>query len=105
MEVAKDIYMVTRLLPKEELFCLTAQMRRAAISIPSNIAEGHAKSRAHFRNHLSTATGSVAELETQLMLASHLYPRTTEPARRLLAVLDELGRMIRAISDRLGDSR
>ncbi len=103
MDLAKGIYVLTRLLPKEELFCLTAQMRRAAVSIPSNVAEGHAKSRAHFCYQLSTAMGSIAELETQLTLAGALYPRTEATSTKLMAVLDELGRMIRALSERLGD--
>ena len=102
MEVAKDVYLLTRLLPKEELFCLVAQMRRAAISIPSNIAEGHVKSRAHFRNHLSTAMGSVAERETQLLLGSYLYAQTQKSAEELMARLDELNRMMRAIVQKLG---
>lgn len=69
MDIAKGVYKIAKLLPKDELFVLSSQMRRAAISIPSNIAEGQARnSSKEFRNFLSVAKGSAAELETQLLL-------------------------------------
>ena len=73
MEVVKDVYQQTRDFPREELYGLTSQLRRSAISIPSNIAEGF--KRFHFgdkRHFLSIAAGSVAELETQLIIAKDL---------------------------------
>ena len=76
MDVTKKVYILTRQLPREELFGLTSQMRRAAISIPSNLAEGHCKSTQSFRNHIWIAMGSLAELETQLELSGELYPVT-----------------------------
>ena len=73
MALATDIYRVTHLLPKEELFGLTSQLRRAAVSIPSNIAEGQARnSPKKFLNFISIAKGSVAELITQLDLCTRL---------------------------------
>ena len=67
MELVDEIYRLTNLLPKEELYCLSDQMRRAAISIPSNIAEGHGRQTSkEFRQFLSISKGSVCELETQL---------------------------------------
>jgi four helix bundle protein len=101
MGVAKDVYALTKLLPKEELFGLSAQMRRAAVSIPSNIAEGHAKTSAGYSNHLTITMGSLAELETQLLLCCDLYPVTSGPADDALLQLDELNRMLRALQQRL----
>ena len=95
------IYDVTATFPDDEKFGIVSQLRRAAGSIPSNIAEGHAKNTAQFRNHLSIAMGSVAELETQLLLAGELYEQTAEGAQDLLARLDCLNRQIRTLLQRL----
>jgi len=73
MDVTFDLYMLTRDFPKEELYGLTSQIRRSAVSVASNIAEGAARSsRKEFSQFLYIALGSVAELETQLLLASRL---------------------------------
>jgi four helix bundle protein len=73
LQLAETVYRVTGRFPKAELFCLTSQMRRAAVSIPSNIAEGRArKSSREFLHYLSISRGSLAELETQLELAVRL---------------------------------
>jgi len=73
VELAETVYRFTARFPKAELFCLTAQMRRAAVSIPSNIAEGRARnSSREFLHFLSISRGSLAELETQLELAIRL---------------------------------
>ena len=70
MEVVVEIYRVTKGFPAEEKFGLTAQLRRAAVAIPSNIAEGHGRlGGAEFRRFVSIARGSVAEVETQLGVA------------------------------------
>jgi four helix bundle protein len=73
MALVRSVYLLTRNFPREEVYGLTGQMRRAAVSVPSNIAEGQA--REHLReylHHLSMAQGSLAELETQLELAVQL---------------------------------
>src|SRR6202451_4556385 len=73
VELAETVYRVTARFPKSELFALSSQMRRAAVSIPSNIAEGRARnSTREFLYFLSVSRGSLAELETQLELAIRL---------------------------------
>jgi four helix bundle protein len=73
VELAETVYRVTARFPKSELFALSSQMRRAAVSIPSNIAEGRSRdSRLDFLHFLSISRGSLAELETQLELAIRL---------------------------------
>ncbi|GAG73994.1 unnamed protein product [marine sediment metagenome] len=73
IEVVKDIYILTKKFPKEELYGLTSQMRRSAISIPSNIAEGFRRyHNKEYRQFLYIALGSCAELETQIIIANEL---------------------------------
>ncbi len=72
-ELTRQIYILTKKFPKDELYGLTSQMRRAAVSLPSNIAEGHSrKSTKEYIQFLRIAFGSAAELETQLLLAKDL---------------------------------
>ena len=102
MELVEMIYRLTSAFPKEELYGLTNQLRRSAVSIPSNIAEGHArKSRAEYLNFLSIAQGSRAEVETQVLIAVRLkYLKATE-AEPALSLLNEINRMISTIKQRL----
>jgi four helix bundle protein len=73
MQLVKDVYTVTISFPKEESYGLTSQIRRAAVSIPSNIAEGAARTGTkEFLRFLSIARGSLSELETQIILAKEL---------------------------------
>jgi len=102
MEAVKAVYLLTRSFPKEEVYGLTSQLRRAAVSIPSNIAEGHArKSRAEYLNFLSIAQGSRAEVETQLLIARSLGYATADNTAPVLTLLNEINRMISAIKSRL----
>ena len=98
MALVKQVYLESSAFPKDELFGLTSQIRRAAVSIPSNVAEGHARdSTKEFLHHLSISLGSLAELETQLILASDLQYLTDNGPLPLLQQTDEIGKMIRGL--------
>ncbi|MBC7836412.1 four helix bundle protein [Acetobacteraceae bacterium] len=99
MDLTKQIYLVTRSLPSEERFGIISQMRRCAVSIPSNIAEGNKRSTAKdYAQFLKVASGSAAELETQLLLVRDIYQM---PAENLLILLDEIQRMLQVLTKRL----
>ena len=73
MELAECVYHATRAFPREEIYGLTSQIRRAVVSVPSNVSEGAARpSRKEFQLFIGYALGSLAELETQLLLAQRL---------------------------------
>ena len=74
MELVKEIYQVTKLMPKSETYSLISQMLRAAISIPSNIAEGYKRNnKGEYRHFLGIANASAGELETQILIAKEEY--------------------------------
>ncbi|HYH85814.1 MAG TPA: four helix bundle protein [Pyrinomonadaceae bacterium] len=98
MSLTREIYTATALYPNEEKFGLVSQMRRAAVSIPSNLAEGHARRGAgEFKHFISIATGSVAELETQVILSADLGFLDRSMENDLLRRLDEIGKMLRGL--------
>jgi four helix bundle protein len=98
MELVEDIYHATKEFPREEMYGLTAQLRRAAISIPSNIAEGQGrKSPKEFVHHLRIAHGSLRELETQLLIAQRLNYLEVSSAELLLSLAGEVGRLINGL--------
>ena len=84
MDLVTQIYRVTKAFPRDELYGLQNQLRRAAVSVPSNIAEGQARfSHKEFHHFLSQARGSLVEIETQLLIARNLtYLSPTEPSPR-----------------------
>ena len=96
MRLAKRIYQVTNRFPTDERFGLTNQLRRAAVSVPSNLAEGHARFGAgEFSRFISITMGSVAELETQILLSNDLGYVEGATAEELLSELDGIGKMLR----------
>lgn len=97
-----DCCRLTDRFPKDERFGLTQQMRRAAVSIPSNIAEG--QGRVHLReyiHHLSIANGSLKELETQILIANRLKFLARERCHGLITQTSELGRMLAGLTKKL----
>ena len=98
MELARHVYRLTKEFPKEELFGLTSQMRRAAISVPSNIAEGQGRlTDKAFSLFLGHSRGSLFELETQAELAESLGYMKKEQLDDLLAASNEVGRMLNGL--------
>jgi four helix bundle protein len=94
MDLTVFCYAITKFFPAEERFGLTSQMRRASVSVPSNIAEGHGRFHTkEFLNHLSMARGSLAELETQFMIAQRVGYLAQDQLAKALAMTDEIGRM------------
>jgi four helix bundle protein len=106
MELAKRVYEMTRTFPPDERFGLVAQMRRCAVSIPSNIAEGQARhTTGEFVQFISHSEGSLAELETQLRLSLDLGYCDTIETEGLLVFMEELRKMLNSLRRRLTDRR
>ncbi len=98
MELAEDVYKLCAEFPRNEVYGLTSQLQRAAVSIPSNIAEGQARNSSKEFNHfLGIARGSLAELETQIMLAQRLDYLTAEKTNPALEKAEEIGKMLKGL--------
>ena len=99
MTLVTRLYDVTQAFPKEELFGITSQMRRAAVSVPSNIAEGYGrmygKETVRF---LSNAMGSASELETQLLICRRLSLGTPDELHELLSLTEDILRMLSSLA-------
>jgi len=96
------VYKITESFPKDEKFGLTSQIRRAAVSVPANIAEGAARqSSKEFAHFLSNAQGSASELETELLIAQRLGYLGEKSYHEMRAPLDSIGRMIVSLSQHL----
>jgi four helix bundle protein len=105
MNLVEMIYLHTRTFPKEEVYGLTSQIRRAAVSIPINVAEGNGrKSRKEYLQFLSIANGSVAELETQILIAERLNFLSKEKIEQLLTQLQSVGRLLSGLRKSLAPS-
>ncbi len=103
IEATLDVYKVTERFPKDEKFGLTSQLRRAAVSIPANIAEGAArKSKREFCHFLSNAQGSASEVETELLIAHRLKYIAGSEYDQLMKSFDEIGRMLTGLSQQIG---
>jgi four helix bundle protein len=106
MDLVTEIYRVSHNFPREELFALTGQLRRAAISIPSNIAEGQGRSsRKEFIYFLGIAKGSLAEMETQVLIARNLGYVSDEVLPGLLSLSAEVGRILNGLLASLTDKQ
>ena len=98
MDLAETCYRLTSSLPREEMFGITLQIRRAAVSIPANIAEGYGRdSKGSYGQFLRVAQGSLKELETHLLLSQRLGCTAEESVAPLLSSCDSLGRMLRSL--------
>jgi four helix bundle protein len=98
MDLVEDVYKATKLFPRDERFGLTAQIRRAAVSIPSNIGEGkRRKRRKPLLNHLDIALGSQGEVEVQVEIAKRVGYLAESDYRRLMSQIDEIGRMLNGL--------
>jgi four helix bundle protein len=96
--LAKDVYILTRSFPRQEIFTLVQQMRRAALSILSNIAEGQGRrSRADYRNFVLIARGSAFELEAQIILACDIGYVEESVAEPLIERCSEISRMLNGL--------
>lgn len=102
MEIVKATYELTEKLPGEEKFGLTSQMRRCAVSIPSNIAEGSCnRSKKHYHHYIEIATGSSFELETQALICKEISLLTEEQTHPLLHLIEEEQRMLTSFINKL----
>lgn len=98
MDLVESIYLITNKFPKEEIYSLTNQIRRAAVSIPSNIAEGQQRnSTGQFKYFLSVAQGSRAEVETQIRIAMRLGYADTNEMDKILELCAEIGKMMHGL--------
>ena len=102
MDLVVEVYDLVKKLPKEELFALSDQIRRAVISIPSNIAEGQGRnSSKEFIHFLSIAKGSKAELETQLLLCVRINYLKELEIEKAMSLVEEVGKMLHSLQKRL----
>ena len=95
IEIVNEIYEITEKFPKEEIFGLTSQIRRSAVSIPSNIAEGSQRtSNKEFANFILIAKGSLAELQTQLLIAKNLQYLNNDKFEQINGKAENLNKML-----------
>lgn len=95
MDLVEQVYKLVALLPKDEIYALSSQIRRAAVSIPSNIAEGQGRQyEKEFKHYLSVAKGSLYELETQLTLCAKLKFLNEKDIESVMSLCNEVERML-----------
>ena len=98
MDLVEEVYRASAGFPAHEKYGLMGQIRRAAVSVPSNIAEGHTRaSRREYLHHVTIAQASLAELETQLEIAARIEYLPKEKLASLLQTTDALGRQLNAL--------
>jgi four helix bundle protein len=102
MNLVETVYQITKGFPKEETYGLTSQLRRAAVSVPSNIAEGHSRTGGReFIHGLSIAHGSLSEVETQVEIARRLGYITESQQLSISRIASETGRLINGLLNSL----
>lgn len=102
MDFVEEIYSSTRVFPREEVYSLTNQLRRAAVSIASNIAEGQGRQTTpDFCRHLSIAYGSLREAETQILIAHRLGYLSAAATDHLIVIAGEIGRLLNGLMNSL----
>ncbi|MBQ3417119.1 MAG: four helix bundle protein [Ruminococcus sp.] len=105
IELVEEVYKLTRYIPKEETYGLISQMRRSAISIPSNIAEGQQRrTTKDFISFLYIARGSNAELKTQCLICIRLHFLSKEQCQKTVSLSDEIGKMLSKMIASLSDN-
>lgn len=105
MDIAVDVYRLTQDYPRDEQFGLTSQTRRAASSVPANIAEGYGRnSKASYVNFLRIAQGSLKELETHVLLAERVGMARSEGTTDILGRCDRLGKMLGSLITKVAAS-
>src|ERR1041384_3998491 len=105
MDLVESTYRVTKTFPDTERYGLVNQLRRAAVSVASNIAEGHARSTGDYTRHLFISSGSLAEIETQFIASNRLGFLADSEAESLLEACDQIGRMLGGLRRSLGCRR
>jgi four helix bundle protein len=98
IDLVEEVYKITKGFPKEEVYGLASQVRRAAVSIPSNIGEGQSRTSRDFVHFLSMAHGSLSEVETQMIIAHRLGYISPAQAARVAKMAAEVGRIINGLS-------
>ena len=102
MDLVELVYKASSRFPREEIYALTSQIRRAAVSIPSNIAEGQGRrTTSDFLRHLSIAYGSLREVETQLLIAVRLNYLTAAQVQRVMEKAGQVGRLLNGLMNSL----
>lgn len=102
MDLTVEVYTIVKLLPQDENYALSSQMRRAAISIPSNIAEGQGReTMKEFIRFLSVARGSIRELSTQIEICERVQYLTEKNTERAKELIEEIDKMLNALSNSL----
>jgi four helix bundle protein len=105
MQLVQEVYALTRAFPDDEKYGLSSQLRRAAVSVPSNVAEGYGRShRGDYLRSLSIARGSLMEVETQLILAGRLGFAARDQLNPAWSCCQRIGRMLRRLMETLSDS-
>lgn len=97
IQIVKEVYMLCKLLPNDELYGLQSQLKRASISIPSNIAEGYGRNYTkNYKQFLAFSRGSLLEVETQIIIAIELNYISAEKCNKVLDLINEENKMLNA---------